>query len=626
MTKVSPASVWIRARLRADNGFSLLETVIAITVIFGSLLVLSFTATSGFGYEQLARSRQIATSFANGTMEQARGLAYAKIQTGMLTSDLAGDSNVVTGCAGDPAGTYRFLSCTPGEVPGSGEKVVHSSSATNPTSPLVPHTTTETVNNIAYTTRTYVTNDCAIVDGIVCTALDPFRVTVITTWTGGRSYPTKFVRLQSLFYSPTGCLSTQTHPFAAPCQPFFFGTATVSRGEIHVSGTVEDTGFASGDLFLAAAESSVQHEQLTHAQAGYTPTGVQLVDGTGTTTAGGTTEVTAAADTDPGSASTSTYSTSSYVSPGGASLSTGSANNLTFAVAAGDTARSDATTDAGVVNVCPPPTDVAESDGRPCAGSRAQQGGTLAATMGLNHNAAVGTTTLARVLAPAEPSKTFVDHVMYPEVSLCSPGNGADGCIEQSASRRIGTVNLGGLPPAVTAPLNWSGMNAWNGYLVSIVGYADQVSAPVGRQVLTDVGSGTAVPAPSASVTAGTVYYWDPVTGTYASLPATSDALATALEASTVTASGSVAGQDVTVTIGVVAGSVTKATAATTSAQGGTGNLSRTEASAQATPPRLTLSYQVFVGGSLEADLTIAVDLRTMEARGVYAPAPLAGS
>ena len=618
----------VLARLHDEQGFSLLETIIAITVIFASLLVLAFTATVGFGYESLARQRQTATSFANGTMEQVRGLAYAKVQTGMLSSDLTGDTNVVTGCAGDAAGVYRFLSCTPGSVPGSGEKIVHNAAAVNPTSPLVPHTSSVTENGIAFTVSTYVTNDCTTVDGIVCTALDPYRVTVIATWSGGRSYPTKIVRLQSLFYSPTGCRSTETHPYAAPCQPFFFGTTTVPRGEINVSGTVDETSFQSGDLFVPSVESSVQHEQLTQAQSGYTPTGVQIVDGAGTRTAGGTSEVTAAADTDPGSGSTTTYSTSSYTAPGASSVSTGSDNTLTFSAPAGDTARADATTEAGVVNVCPPPADTNESDGRPCAGARLQQGGDLSATARLDGlAAALGTGTLAKVAAvAANPDKTFVDQSLYPEVSLCSPVNGADGCMEQAAYRRFGTISVGGLLSAVAGPANWAGGSAWNGYLVSIVGYADQVSAPVGRQVLGSSATGSVVAAPSATVTAGTVYYWNPSTGTYANLPATSDSLVAALEASSMTANATVDGKAVTVTISVIAGSATKATTATSTTVGGTGSLSRTEALAQSTPPRFSVRYQVWVSGNLGMDVTTAINLRTMEARGLYAAAPLSGS
>jgi len=85
-------------------------------------------------------------------------------------------------------------------------------------------------------------------------------------------------------------------------------------------------------------------------------------------------------------------------------------------------------------------------------------------------------------------------------------------------------------------------------------------------------------------------------------------------------------GKTVTVTISVESGSVTKATTGTSTTVGGTGNLSRTDSSAQATPPKLTLRYRVWVNGSQRADLTVAVNLKTMEARGVYAPAPLSGS
>jgi hypothetical protein len=496
---------------------------------------------------------------------------------------------------------------------------VHSATAVNPTSPLVPHVRSVTRNGIGFTVSTYVTNDCPVVDNLACTSPSPFRVTVIATWSGGRSYPTKTVRLQSLFYSPAGCGSDQTHPYAAPCQPFFFGSSNVSRGEIHISGTVTDTSFQSGDLFVPAVEASIQHEQLTEALAGYTPTGVQLVDGTGTRTAGGTTAVTTAADTDPGSPSTTKYATSSYTAPAAATLSTGSDNLLTFTAPAGDTARATATTEAGVVNVCPPPTEVGETDGQPCSGSVIQQGGTLSATAQLNDDAPLGTATLAQVgVAAGSPDRTFVDHALYPEVSICSPVNGADGCMEQSAVRRFGTISVGGLPAAVPGPPNWAG------YLVSLTGYADSVSAPVGRQVLTGSGSGSAVPAPSATMTAGTVTFWNPATGAYASLAANDAGLPAALEASTMTTTSVVGGKTITVTMGVVAGSVTAATAATSTAVGGTGNLSRTESLAQMTPPRFTVLYQMWVNGGQKVNLTIEVNLRSMEARGVYAPAPQA--
>ena len=101
----------ILCRLRSDErGFSLLETVIAITVIFGALLTLSYAATIGFRYESLARQKQTATGIADQIMEQTRGLAWDRITAGHLSSDLAGDPNLVTSCSGDATGVYRLLS------------------------------------------------------------------------------------------------------------------------------------------------------------------------------------------------------------------------------------------------------------------------------------------------------------------------------------------------------------------------------------------------------------------------------------------------------------------------------------------------------------------------------------
>src|SRR6266568_5256808 len=99
----------ILRRIHADDrGFTLVEVVFAITIMFVVLLALGYTATIGFSYESLAREKQTATGIADQIMEQARGLAWEKIVAGHRSSDLSGDANLVTGCAGDAAGVYRF--------------------------------------------------------------------------------------------------------------------------------------------------------------------------------------------------------------------------------------------------------------------------------------------------------------------------------------------------------------------------------------------------------------------------------------------------------------------------------------------------------------------------------------
>ena len=107
----------LRRRLRAlshdERGFTILETVIAITVMFAALVALAYTATIGFKSIAYSRERVTFDGVADRIMEEIRGQAYTKIQTGLLTSDLTGDPNIIN-CGGTPI-VYRFESCSTGE-------------------------------------------------------------------------------------------------------------------------------------------------------------------------------------------------------------------------------------------------------------------------------------------------------------------------------------------------------------------------------------------------------------------------------------------------------------------------------------------------------------------------------
>jgi type II secretory pathway pseudopilin PulG len=614
-------------RLRyEERGFSLLETVVAIGVIFGSLLMLAYTATIGFGYGEIARQKIVANGITNQIMEEIRGLAYDRLTTGLRDSDLASDSNIVN-CGGSPV-VYRFMECSAGSTPGSGEKIVHAATAGNPTVPLVPHTGTITKNGITYTWATYVTNNCPTVDvASGCPTTNPFRVTVLVTWNGGRAAPNKLVRIQSLFYSPSGCRSTATHPFAAPCQPFFFGEATVPQGQITVDAVndgIQGLDFVSGDLFTGAVESNAQQEQLSQVQGGFTPVGVRIVDGAGTRTAGAVAETTTAADADPGSTTVSAYQSASLTPPVSASTLTtpsgGGTTQIAFTSPAGDTARSDSTTSAAGSNVCPPPADTAETDQKPCGGSRQQQGGNLTSVLTLSGTTpSLGTATLAQVgVAASLPNKSFVNRVLSPTSALCTPAVDADGCLEQTATRAFGTVNIGALPSVITAPAGWNGANAWNGYYLSLVSYQDSAQVAVGRPAVPPAVTPT-VPAPSASVSSGTIHYWN---GTgYTSLAATAAGLNTLNVSSAFVQV--ISGHTITITIGTVNGTTAAATSASSPAAAAA---SMTEASAQVTPPKATISYQVNIDGTDVVDLQITLNLKQAEARAVYAPAPVQGS
>ena len=289
----------IRALRNDEGGFTIVETMIAITIIFAAMLAMMYTATLGFKSMSLARERVTANGIADRIMEEIRGQAYSRIQSGMATADLAGDTNIKN-CGGTPV-VYRFESCS---AP-VGEKIVYSSGV--PTEPWInPHQGTvaasAVTNDLAYTWQTYITNNCPSIETVTpCPNLTAYRVTVLVNWVSA-AYPrvgNGSVRIQSLFSSPSGCVSASTHPFAAPCQPFFYGIAEVPAGRVDISGTIQGLTFTNGYLQLTGTEANLQNEQVTQGHASFTDPLVSVTDGAGTREAGGVLTIASAADSDP---------------------------------------------------------------------------------------------------------------------------------------------------------------------------------------------------------------------------------------------------------------------------------------------------------------------------------------
>ena len=156
------------------------------------------------------------------------------------------------------------------------------------------------------TYSTYVTNDDPI---------NPYRVTVIVEWASGAiAAPNNSVRVQSLFWSPDGCVSSIAHPFAAPCQPFFYGQLDVPQPRFDVTGQLHDFNidFDSLAITLPGAALTAQEEQTTDLHATTTMSGIGFVDSAGTQDAG---NVQAKADSD------SQVETDAAASDGGAATS-----------------------------------------------------------------------------------------------------------------------------------------------------------------------------------------------------------------------------------------------------------------------------------------------------------------
>jgi prepilin-type N-terminal cleavage/methylation domain-containing protein len=568
-------------RTRDDSGFTLIELMVAMGVILASLMTLAYTASIGFSDIALARQRDGANGVANQTMEQVRALPFDTLKRGLATSDLpGGDSSIVTtGCPNAAPYCYRAAaSGTLEEIPrGTNANVV----------PLVPHRATLTVGQTAYTRSVYVTyynNDAT---------LNAFRVTVVVTWTNpARRGVASSVTVQSVMYSPLG-VSTATHPFAAPAQPFFYGLAHNQPGSVAITGTVNGLSLASANLWLPVASSNMQVEQISAVQGSVTTAGSTLTLADGSTSSAGQVGARSAADNDP-TQPASDYSTAT-ASGGAQTVSTsGSGNALNLTLSAGNTAATTSTTNASATHPCN-----SQTDSQPCGTSTSGQTASLSAGLGLNSGfLSLGTANLASIASYSATSTT--DRV----------ADTTDGRVAATASRTIGDLRVGGLPGSLSALLTPLG---WQGYLVRVASYTDSVSA--------QFGTNTSAPAVTAT---GTVSVWNGFGYTNVTIP--------------VGAGVTVPVTSLTVQDPLSPGGLLKVVLSATVRTGGTASSStvktctptpclntRTAAAASsASPVIVDYSIKVTLAGSTIADVAVHLDMGTLEASGSYKESPSA--
>jgi Tfp pilus assembly protein PilV len=586
----------VRARLNGERGFTILETVIALMVVFASLTALAYTASIGFRYVGYGRDRIQATGISNRIMEDIRGLAYTKITNGLPTSELTSDSRIKS-CSG----VYRFESC-------SGEKIV--SSTFDPSYEagwLVPHTGTLTVGNLDVTYHTYVTNDDP--------TSNPYRVTVIIEWANGAiaNASNNSVRVQSLFWSPNGCVNPNTHPFAAPCQPFFYAQVEAPQPRLDVTGQLHDFNidFDSLALTLPGVSATAQEEQTTQLNAASTISGIQFVDSTGTANAGNDQATSEADDEQDTAAGVTGGGSSTNVTAHSASRLNADCCNqigLIASIPAGDQeARSTSVDASGADTYACPTTGVRETDLLPCAASHVRQVGTITVSVPHSHvTPTVGTANLVRIVSPSVDTTVKIDRD-------ASAGTAEDGLIDVQATRTLGTIQLGGFPSSgMTAPTGMSSTQTNDtNYCVRLVGYADSAHAIAGERQASN---------PAASVTAGTLFYYNGVA--FSSRSATDATLDTL----TVTCSKTqlVGLSTVTWRVTVASGGIKHATTATSQTADPSDAQTRWDAEATAQPIELTIRYEFIVDGITEINLSAKFDPGDLFTHGVYQPPPAA--
>jgi type II secretory pathway pseudopilin PulG len=588
-----------RARLDGERGFTILETVIALMVVFASLTALAYTASIGFRYSAYGRDRIQASGIANRIMEDIRGLAYTKITSGLPSTELASDSRIVS-CAG----VYRFESC-------SGEKIVSSTFAAGYSAAwLKPHTGSMTVGNLDVTYGTYVTNNTP--------TTTPYRVTVIVRWTNGGivNAPNNSVRLQSLFWSPSGCVNPSTHPFAAPCQPFFYGQVDSPQPRLDVTGVLHDFSidFDSFTLTRPGLTATTQEEQTKQLNVVTTLSGLTFIDSTGTNTTGNlqaTSDADDEVETTAGTTAGGTFTTIGALSL--SHLNTDCCNQigLIASVPAGEQEHRSASVAAKVTDTyaCPT-TGTRETDSLSCVGGHVRAAGTTTVSIPVTHvTAGVGAANLVRIQASGVDTIATIDRD-------ASAGTSEDGLIDVSTSRTIGTVQLGGFPPSGMTALAGMSSNQTldQNYCVRLVGYTDSAHAIAGERQATN---------PSASV-AGTLFYYNSATSTYLSKNVTDPTLDSL--AVNCIKSQLVGGANVTwrVTVSLADGGIKHATTTTAQTVDPADAQTRWDAEAITHPIEITIRYQYIVDGVTEINLKTTFDPGDLLAHGIYQPPPAA--
>lgn len=617
-----------RARVEADcgeDGFTLIELMVATSILLIAMVSMLLTVYAGFRGIATAKVRQSANGLANKTMEQIRALPFDTVKRGLDNTDLANtagttDTSITKTGTGSSA-VYSY----------GGEQIPRGDNAAS--APLVPHRQNVVLNNVTYAVSSYVTyyqNQ---------TTSNTFRATVVVAFRPTGSGAPGQVQIQTLLFSPSGSAAcgTATHPFAAPCQPFLYGSASNTPGSISLSGTISGIGIDHAALWLPGQTSRMTIEQVQAVQGTAQTAGATLQLTGNSEQSTGRQAVSSGADTDPSQPKPGYQSATAGSQSSGNLSASGNNNSLSVSLGAGDTAATNSTVDSrtaadssspakyGPCLVASPVStfDQTQTDQLPCGNSKSQQGGALSMVLGIKAGPNTVSTPLASVGAGSVPSGAFTNRDTASETvsggTVCG-GTSGDGCIQSLQYRSIGTVSLGALPigtgqllPALDLP----GYDPTKG-LVQLTGFADSVSAEAG------IGAGK----PKATISAGTISYFNGLTYSTMSLTGSSGSTPTVIPIG-------LSGNGIHITDSVILGALLQLDVSANLTTGGTSvtdpagcstTCTRTTASATSNSPIVgSFTFTLTYSGSVLANVTTNVDLGSLLAKSSYSAAPTGG-
>ena len=210
-----------RGRFTNEAGFSILETTIALSVVFVVLLALLGALTTGARGLVTGRQRSAALALANEVLENARGRAYSDVGHDFDSDPTLATDPLITGTAPN----FVYTGVTPNEPLAASAVNAGASggTVTNPLFPFSPHKFTSKREQTVYTTEVYVTT-------VTPATGDPYkRLTAKVSWSPAQ-YATaaRSVTLSSFLYSA-----------GAPPDPKLVGNGEADGGAFKVTGTLD---------------------------------------------------------------------------------------------------------------------------------------------------------------------------------------------------------------------------------------------------------------------------------------------------------------------------------------------------------------------------------------------------
>lgn len=222
-----------RAGRRPQDGFSLLEVVIAIAVLTVSVIAISGELTSSSGATGSSQARLLASELASQTLQQAESLGASTVGEGIQCTTGASHACTYTTSANPltySSGCWYYGSANAGLlVPTTTEAPPGNSDAPlipNVSGAQSPHSTPPVVEDgFSFTVATYPMFNTTSYPSVTCSTLSnnaaenaPVTVLVVVTW--GPSSAVQQVSMQTALYSPPQ-IANQT---SITCEGFSAGS------------------------------------------------------------------------------------------------------------------------------------------------------------------------------------------------------------------------------------------------------------------------------------------------------------------------------------------------------------------------------------------------------------------